>query len=264
MAEDFEALARSIGTGLRREGMAVDVALDGPSPVGWRYPLRRGHPRPGPARCRRRRHLPATRRRAPETRVLTLTAAGNLEDRLEGSASARTTPAKAVRLRRTGRPDAGPGPPVHPAAPPNLSCGDITLTRRAGWRSAAAAFERAQGVRAPGMHAAAPGLVLRPRSCSNESGTRPPILSLLRSRTVHRLRAKLGDPPVIRPSGKVATGLAAMTSRSGSLLLPRRPLQARLTLFYARHFAAGIVVLLSSPFPGRPPVDDSAPQLSLR
>ena len=29
VVEDFEVLARSIGTGLRREGMAVDVALDG-------------------------------------------------------------------------------------------------------------------------------------------------------------------------------------------------------------------------------------------
>ena len=29
VVEDFEILARSIGTGLRREGMAVDVVLDG-------------------------------------------------------------------------------------------------------------------------------------------------------------------------------------------------------------------------------------------
>jgi len=29
VAEDFEVMARSIGTGLRREGMAVDVVLDG-------------------------------------------------------------------------------------------------------------------------------------------------------------------------------------------------------------------------------------------
>ena len=29
VVEDFEILARTIGTGLRREGMAVDVALDG-------------------------------------------------------------------------------------------------------------------------------------------------------------------------------------------------------------------------------------------
>ena len=29
VVEDFEVLAAAIGTGLRREGMAVDVALDG-------------------------------------------------------------------------------------------------------------------------------------------------------------------------------------------------------------------------------------------
>src|ERR1700735_1384373 len=29
VVEDFEVMARSIGTGLRREGMAVDVVLDG-------------------------------------------------------------------------------------------------------------------------------------------------------------------------------------------------------------------------------------------
>ena len=29
VAEDFEILARAIATGLRREGMAVDVVLDG-------------------------------------------------------------------------------------------------------------------------------------------------------------------------------------------------------------------------------------------
>ena len=44
VVEDFEVLAQSIATGLRREGMAVDVALDGnarsitsgsPSTTSW-------------------------------------------------------------------------------------------------------------------------------------------------------------------------------------------------------------------------------------
>ena len=39
VAEDFEVLARAIATGLRREGMAVDVALDGtPRWTTWRSP----------------------------------------------------------------------------------------------------------------------------------------------------------------------------------------------------------------------------------
>src|ERR1700726_1911133 len=34
VVEDFEVLARSIGIGLRREGMAVDVVLDGHDALG--------------------------------------------------------------------------------------------------------------------------------------------------------------------------------------------------------------------------------------
>src|ERR1700722_2862225 len=34
VVEDYEVLARSIGTGLRREGMAVDVVLDGRDALG--------------------------------------------------------------------------------------------------------------------------------------------------------------------------------------------------------------------------------------
>ena len=34
VVEDFEVLARSIGTGLRREGMAVDVVLNGNDALG--------------------------------------------------------------------------------------------------------------------------------------------------------------------------------------------------------------------------------------
>jgi DNA-binding response OmpR family regulator len=34
VVEDFEVLARSIATGLRREGMAVDVVLDGTDALG--------------------------------------------------------------------------------------------------------------------------------------------------------------------------------------------------------------------------------------
>ena len=50
VAEDFEVLAQSIATGLRREGMAVDVALDGADALSrlavTRYDVRRARPRP--------------------------------------------------------------------------------------------------------------------------------------------------------------------------------------------------------------------------
>ena len=54
MVEDFEVLARSIGTGLRREGMAVDVVLDGTDALD-RLALTRYDvvdPRPRPTRRR--------------------------------------------------------------------------------------------------------------------------------------------------------------------------------------------------------------------
>ena len=52
VAEDFEVLARSIGTGLRREGMAVDVALDGDDALEHLAVLA-GHGSFGPGRATR-------------------------------------------------------------------------------------------------------------------------------------------------------------------------------------------------------------------
>jgi DNA-binding response OmpR family regulator len=79
-------LARSIGTGLRREGMAVDVVLDGNDALGRlaaaRYDvviLDRDLPGVGGDDiCRR---LAQDR---SGTRVLMLTAAGTIEDRVDG------------------------------------------------------------------------------------------------------------------------------------------------------------------------------------
>ncbi len=53
VVEDFEILARTIGTGLRREGMAVDVVLDGDDALErlGRHPVRRRGAGPGPARA---------------------------------------------------------------------------------------------------------------------------------------------------------------------------------------------------------------------
>src|SRR3984957_9302197 len=86
VVEDFEVLARSIGTGLRREGMAVDVVLDGTDALdhlaATRYDvviLDRDLPGvSGDDICRRL----ANGRSG--TRVLMLTAAGTIEDRVDG------------------------------------------------------------------------------------------------------------------------------------------------------------------------------------
>src|SRR6266516_699561 len=67
VVEDFEVLARSIATGLRREGMAVDVVLDRDLPGV-----------PGDEVCRR-----IVNERS-DSRVLMLTAASTLEDRVDG------------------------------------------------------------------------------------------------------------------------------------------------------------------------------------
>src|ERR1700679_1816854 len=86
VAEDFEVLARSIGTGLRREGMAVGVVLDGNDALERlavtrddvleldRH-LRGVH---GDEVCRR---ITAS---GAGSRVLMLTAASTVRDRVEG------------------------------------------------------------------------------------------------------------------------------------------------------------------------------------
>jgi DNA-binding response OmpR family regulator len=86
VVEDFEVLARSIGTGLRREGMAVDVALDGINALErlavTRYDvvvLDRDLPGiHGDDICRR---ITAD---GADSRVLMLTAAGTVKDRVDG------------------------------------------------------------------------------------------------------------------------------------------------------------------------------------
>src|SRR6202046_1996039 len=86
VVEDFEVLARSIGTGLRREGMALDVALDGDDALEHlavtRYDvvvLDRDLPGThGDEVCRR---LVAG---GSGSRVLMLTAASTVKDRVDG------------------------------------------------------------------------------------------------------------------------------------------------------------------------------------
>ena len=86
VVEDHEDLAEAIGAGLRREGMAVDVALDGVAALGHatvtRYDvvvLDRDLPRVhGDEVCRR---LAAE---GSQSRVLMLTAASTVKDRVDG------------------------------------------------------------------------------------------------------------------------------------------------------------------------------------
>src|SRR5579863_1262113 len=130
VVEDFEPTARAIMTGLRREGMAVDVACDGDEALSQltltRYDvvvLDRDLPGVhGDEVCRR---LAAGR---SPSRILMLTAAGSLTDRVDGLnlgaddylAKPFDFPELTARVRALGRRTADPVPPV-------LTHGDIRL-----------------------------------------------------------------------------------------------------------------------------------------
>jgi DNA-binding response OmpR family regulator len=186
VVEDFEPMARAIGTGLRREGMAVDVAHDGNDALErlavTSYDvvvLDRDLPGVhGDQICRR---LAAGR---SPSRILMLTASGGLTDRVEGLnlgaddylAKPFDFPELTARVRALGRRAGLPVPPV-------LHHGDISLdpasrvAHRAGQRLILSAKEFAVLECLLGR----PGRVVPPRNCSNESGTRRPTRSPPRS-----------------------------------------------------------------------------------
>jgi len=139
VVEDFEILARSIGTGLRREGIAVDVVLDGDDALAHleltRYDvvlLDRDLPGVhGDEICRR------ITSKKMESRILMLTAAGTVKERVEGlGLGADDYLAKPfdfsellARVRALARRSAT-------ALPPALECGELTLdpNRRVAFR----------------------------------------------------------------------------------------------------------------------------------
>ena len=203
MIEDFEVLARSIGTGLRREGMAVDVVLNGADALDRldvvRYDvvvLDRDLPDVhGDDICRR---LVADR---VDTRVLMLTAAGTVEDRVEGLGLGADDylpkPFAFVelvaRVRALSRRAA---PPV----PPALSYEDVTLdpARRTAFRAGRRLDLSPKEFALLECLLASPGLVLSAEELLERvwDEAADPFSSAVKH-TVHRLRAKLGDPPVI-------------------------------------------------------------------
>ena len=204
VAEDVEDLATAIAAGLRREGMAVDVVLDGTTALGQLavtpydvVVLDRDLPGThGDEVCRQL----AARRSG--TRVLMLTAASTVRDRVEGlGLGADDYLAKpfefaelVARIRAIGRRPAVSLAPV-------LEHGDVSLDP--GRRTAFRAGQR---------------LDLSPKEfalleCLLAAGDRVVSAEELLDRvwdeaadpfttavkqTMRRLRAKLGEPPVIR------------------------------------------------------------------
>jgi DNA-binding response OmpR family regulator len=203
VVEDFEVLARTIGTGLRREGMAVDVVLDGDDALEHlavtRYDvvvLDRDLPGThGDDVCRR---IVAAHQCS---RVLMLTASSTIKDRVDGLGLGADDylpkpfdfAELVARVRALARRPTTLVPPV-------LEWGDLTLD--------------------PGRRVASRGgrrLELSPKEfgvleCLLVAAGRPvPAEELLErvwdeaadpfttavKTTIRRLRAKLGDPPVV-------------------------------------------------------------------
>jgi DNA-binding response OmpR family regulator len=203
IVEDHEELAMTLATGLRREGMAVDIAYDGESGVQRAVlddydviVLDRDLPvLHGDLVCAR---LLAAGCRA---RVLMLTAAGTIEDRVDGlTLGADDYLSKpfafaelVARIRALAR-------RAQPAQPPLLAKGDLRLdpaqrvARRGGRLLALTPKEL--GVLevllgADGAVVSAEELLTR---IWDEQAD--PFSNVVKV-TISRLRAKLGDPPAI-------------------------------------------------------------------
>ena len=204
VTEDDEILAAAVAAGLRREGMAVDIALDGASALEHlavsRYDvvvLDRDLPGVhGDDVCRT-----LTAGRSP-SRVLMLTAARSVQDRVEGlDLGADDYLPKpfdfaelVARIRALGRRAAAP-------SPASLEHGDLSLDParrvavRAGRRLPLTPKELAvleYLLAADGRPVPAEELLER---VWDEAAD--PFTSTVKT-TIGRLRAKLGDPPVIQ------------------------------------------------------------------
>ncbi len=203
VVEDFEILARTLGTGLRREGMAVDVVCDGTDAVEHlavtRYDvvvLDRDLPGVhGDDVCRQ---IVASH---PYSRVLMLTAASTVTERVDGLGLGAddylTKPFDFTELVARIRALARRSPT---ALPPTLQAADITLdaSRRVATRDGRrldlspkefAVLECLLG--AAGRLVSAEELLER---VWDEAAD--PFTTTVKT-TIRRLRAKLGEPPVI-------------------------------------------------------------------
>jgi DNA-binding response OmpR family regulator len=203
IVEDFEILARTIGTGLRREGMAVDVVLDGDDALEHlavtRYDvvvLDRDLPGVhGDEVCRQ---IAASH---SASRVLMLTAASTVRQRVDGLGLGADDylpkpfdfAELVARIRALARRSAL-------ALPPVLENGDLTLDP--GRRVASRAGRRLE--LSPKEFAVLECLLTcagRPVSAEELlervwDEAADPFTTAVKT-TVRRLRAKLGDPPVI-------------------------------------------------------------------
>jgi DNA-binding response OmpR family regulator len=204
VVEDFEVLARSIGIGLRREGMAVDVVLEGKDALGHlattRYDvvvLDRDLPGVhGDEVCR------TIVAGSSDCRVLMLTAATSVKDRVEGLGLGADDylpkpfdfSELVARVRALGRRST-------PATPPTLQVGDLELdpSRRVAFRAG-----RRLELSTKEFSVLECLLATSDRVVSTEEllervwdEATDPFTTAVKT-TMRRLRAKLGDPPIIQ------------------------------------------------------------------
>jgi DNA-binding response OmpR family regulator len=203
VAEDFEILAATIGTGLRREGMAVDVVLDGDDALAHlavtRYDvvvLDRDLPGThGDEVCRQ---IVAGR---SGSRVLMLTAAGTVRDRVAGLGLGADDylpkpfdfAELVARIRALARRSA-------PAVPPVLDNGDVTLDpgRRVAFRGGRRLELSPKEFAVLECLLAAAGRVVTAEELLERvwDEMADPFTTAVKS-VIRRLRGKLGDPPLI-------------------------------------------------------------------
>ncbi len=204
VVEDFEVLATAIGTGLRREGMAVDVVLDGNDALEHlaftRYDvvvLDRDLPGVhGDDVCRK---LAAER---SGTRILMLTAASTVAERVDGLGLGADDylpkpfdfAELTARVRALGRRTSAPLPPM-------LASADVTLDpgRRVAFRAgrrldlSPKEFALLECLLASGDRVVSAEELLE-RVWDEQAD---PFTTAVKT-TIRRLRAKLGDPPLIQ------------------------------------------------------------------
>ena len=203
VVEDFEVLATAIGSGLRREGMAVDVALDGTDALAHlaltRYDvvvLDRDLPGVhGDEVCRQ---IVAA---GSQSRVLMLTAASTVRERVDGlGAGADDYLPKpfdfaelVARVRALGRRSA-------PALPPTLESGGVTLDpgRHVAFRAGRRLELSPKEFAVLECLLAFAGRVVSAEELLERAWDEAadPFTTAVKT-TIRRLRARLGDPPVI-------------------------------------------------------------------
>jgi DNA-binding response OmpR family regulator len=203
VAEDFEILATAIATGLRREGMAVDVVMDGADALEFlavtRYDvvvLDRDLPAVhGDDVCR---HIVAG---GSGSRVLMLTAAGTVADRVDGLGLGADDylpkpfdyAELVARIRALAR-----RPPA--LVPPVLERGELTVDpgRRVAFRSGRRLELSPREFAVLECLLAADGRIVSAENLLERvwDSEADPFTTAVKS-TIRRLRLKLGDPPVI-------------------------------------------------------------------